>query len=90
MEVAYCLRENEIFLATHWKPNIEEILFLFTFGLRLFLFYPCFILCQSRDHDDDDEGLGFWLMMNVTVFDVKAWEWNKDSLTIMEMQEAEL
>jgi len=29
-------------------------------------------------------------MMNATVFDVKAWEWNKDSLTIMEMQAAEL
>jgi hypothetical protein len=29
-------------------------------------------------------------MMNVMVFDAKAWEWNKDSLTIMEMQVAEL
>jgi hypothetical protein len=29
-------------------------------------------------------------MTNATVFDVKAWEWNKDSLTIMEMQAAEL
>jgi hypothetical protein len=29
-------------------------------------------------------------MTNATVFDAKAWEWNKDSLTIMEMQEAEL
>jgi hypothetical protein len=29
-------------------------------------------------------------MMNATVFDVKAWEWNKDSLTIMEMQSAKL
>jgi hypothetical protein len=24
------------------------------------------------------------------VFDAEAWEWNKDSLTIMEMQAAEL
>jgi hypothetical protein len=29
-------------------------------------------------------------MTNATVFDVKAWEWNKDSLTIMEMQAVEL
>jgi hypothetical protein len=29
-------------------------------------------------------------MMNATVFDAKAWEWNKDSLTIMEMQAVEL
>jgi hypothetical protein len=29
-------------------------------------------------------------MTNATVFDVKAWEWNKDSLTIMAMQAAEL
>jgi hypothetical protein len=29
-------------------------------------------------------------MTNVTIFDAKAWEWNKDSLTIMEMQVAEL
>jgi len=29
-------------------------------------------------------------MTNATVFDVKAWEWNKDLLTIMEMQVAEL
>jgi hypothetical protein len=29
-------------------------------------------------------------MTNATVFDVKAWEWNKDSLTIMEMQSAKL
>jgi len=29
-------------------------------------------------------------MMNVTIFDTKAWEWNKDSLTIMEMQAAKL
>jgi outer membrane murein-binding lipoprotein Lpp len=29
-------------------------------------------------------------MMSATVFDAKAWEWNKDSLTIMEMQAAEL
>jgi hypothetical protein len=29
-------------------------------------------------------------MTNATVFNVKAWEWNKDSLTIMEMQAAEL
>jgi hypothetical protein len=29
-------------------------------------------------------------MTNATVFDAKAWEWNKDSLTIMEMQAAEL
>jgi len=29
-------------------------------------------------------------MTNATVFDTKAWEWNKDSLTIMEMQAAEL
>jgi hypothetical protein len=29
-------------------------------------------------------------MTNATIFDVKAWEWNKDSLTIMEMQAAEL
>jgi hypothetical protein len=28
---------------------------------------------------------GFWLMTNAMVFDAKAWEWNKDSLTIMEM-----
>ncbi len=28
--------------------------------------------------------------MNAMVFDAKAWEWNKDSLTIMEMQAAEL
>jgi hypothetical protein len=33
---------------------------------------------------------GFWLMTNAMVFDAKAWEWNKDSLTIMEMQAAEL
>jgi hypothetical protein len=29
-------------------------------------------------------------MMNARVFNAKAWEWNKDSLTIMEMQAAEL
>jgi len=29
-------------------------------------------------------------MTNTTVFDAKAWEWNKDSLTIMEMQAAEV
>jgi len=29
-------------------------------------------------------------MTNAMVFDAKAWEWNKDSLTIMEMQAAEL
>jgi hypothetical protein len=29
-------------------------------------------------------------MTNATVFDAKAWEWNKDSLTIMEMQAVEL
>ncbi len=29
-------------------------------------------------------------MMNATVFDAKTWEWNKDSLTIMEMQVVEL
>jgi hypothetical protein len=29
-------------------------------------------------------------MTNATVFDAKAWEWNKDSLTIMEMQAAKL
>jgi hypothetical protein len=29
-------------------------------------------------------------MTNATVFGTKAWEWNKDSLTIMEMQAAEL
>jgi hypothetical protein len=29
-------------------------------------------------------------MMIAMVFDVKAWEWNKDSLTIMEMQAAKL
>jgi hypothetical protein len=29
-------------------------------------------------------------MMNAMVFDGKAWEWNKDSLTIMEMQAVEL
>jgi len=29
-------------------------------------------------------------MMNATVFDTKAWEWNKDSLTIIKMQVAEL
>jgi hypothetical protein len=29
-------------------------------------------------------------MTNATVFDAKAWEWNKDSLTIMEMQADEL
>jgi hypothetical protein len=29
-------------------------------------------------------------MTNATVFDAKAWEWNKDSLMIMEMQAAEL
>jgi hypothetical protein len=29
-------------------------------------------------------------MMNAMVFDSKAWEWNKDSLTIMEMQAVEL
>jgi hypothetical protein len=29
-------------------------------------------------------------MTNAAVFDTKAWEWNKDSLTIMEMQAAEL
>jgi hypothetical protein len=28
-------------------------------------------------------------MTNATVFDAKAWEWNKDSLMIMEMQVAE-
>jgi hypothetical protein len=33
---------------------------------------------------------GFWLMTNATVFDAKTWEWNKDSLMIMEMQAAEL
>jgi hypothetical protein len=27
---------------------------------------------------------------NATVFDAKAWEWNKDLLMIMEMQVAEL
>ncbi|CAM6008600.1 unnamed protein product [Sphagnum balticum] len=29
-------------------------------------------------------------MTNATIFDAKAWEWNKDSLMIMEMQAAEL
>ncbi len=29
-------------------------------------------------------------MTNATVFDAKAWEWNKDSLMIMEMQAAKL
>jgi len=29
-------------------------------------------------------------MTNATIFDAKAWEWNKDLLTIMEMQAAEL
>ncbi len=29
-------------------------------------------------------------MTNAMVFDAKTWEWNKDSLTIMEMQTAEL
>jgi hypothetical protein len=29
-------------------------------------------------------------MTNATVFDVKAWEWNKDSLMIMEMHMVEL
>jgi hypothetical protein len=29
-------------------------------------------------------------MTNATVFNAKAWEWNKDSLTIMEMQVVEL
>jgi len=29
-------------------------------------------------------------MTNATVFDAKTWEWNKDLLTIMEMQVAEL
>jgi hypothetical protein len=29
-------------------------------------------------------------MTNATVFNAKAWEWNKDSLMIMEMQVAEL
>jgi hypothetical protein len=29
-------------------------------------------------------------MTNAMVFDAKAWEWNKDLLTIMEMQAAEL
>jgi hypothetical protein len=29
-------------------------------------------------------------MTNATVFDAKAWEWNKDSLMIMEMQATEL
>jgi hypothetical protein len=29
-------------------------------------------------------------MMNAMVFDMKTWEWNKDSLTIMEMQAVEL
>jgi len=29
-------------------------------------------------------------MTNATVFDAKPWEWNKDSLTIMEMQAVEL
>jgi tRNA G10 N-methylase Trm11 len=29
-------------------------------------------------------------MMNAMIFYTKAWEWNKDSLTIMEMQAAEL
>jgi len=29
-------------------------------------------------------------MTNATVFDAKAWEWNKDLLTIMEMQAVEL
>ncbi len=33
---------------------------------------------------------GFWLMTNAIVFYAKAWEWNKDLLTIMEMQAAEL
>jgi hypothetical protein len=29
-------------------------------------------------------------MTNAMVFDAKTWEWNKDSLTIVEMQAAEL
>jgi len=29
-------------------------------------------------------------MTNVIVFDAKSWEWNKDSMMIMEMQVAEL
>jgi len=29
-------------------------------------------------------------MTNAMVFDAKAWEWNKDLVTIMEMQAAEL
>jgi hypothetical protein len=29
-------------------------------------------------------------MTNATIFDAKAWEWNKDSLMIMEMHAAEL
>jgi hypothetical protein len=29
-------------------------------------------------------------MANAMVFDAKAWEWNKDSLTIMEIHAAEL
>ncbi len=29
-------------------------------------------------------------MTNATVFNARAWEWNKDSLTIMEMQAAKL
>ncbi len=29
-------------------------------------------------------------MTNAMVFDAKTWEWNKDLLTIMEMQVAEL
>jgi hypothetical protein len=29
-------------------------------------------------------------MTNAMIFDAKAWEWNKDSLTIMEMQAGEL
>ncbi len=29
-------------------------------------------------------------MTNVIVFDAKSWEWNKDSMMIMEMQAAEL
>jgi hypothetical protein len=37
-------------------------------------------------------GHNTWMlkMTNATVFDAKAWEWNKDSLMIMEMQAAEL
>jgi hypothetical protein len=29
-------------------------------------------------------------MTNATVFNAKAWEWNKDLLTIIEMQAVEL